>query len=156
MDHQFTTINFVLQHASEARPLRVWRTEKIGDLKERLRDCLGHQSTWAPQQGHYRLKLYTEGWVELRDHIPISSLTSSGALLSGDSVYIIIQAEFGAPWEYIQGCGKRLLAICCGARPWSAREEANHNYLFYWTDADMTIDSADESTDPLLKPSVLT
>lgn len=155
MDHQFVTIQFVLQHASEDRSLRVWRSEKIADLKERLRDCLGHQSAWAPQQAHYKLRLYTEGWVELRDHIPIESLTNSGAIMSGDKMYIIIQAEFGAPWEYVQSCGQRISAICCGARPWQAREEANHNYLFYWTDAGMGAEDSDGPGDPLLAPQVL-
>lgn len=149
MDHQFTSFKFVLQQASEARELRVYRNENVESLKSRLRECLGHVSSWAPQQGTYRLRLFTEGWAELSDKLIVDSLLHSGAMYQGDPIYIIIQAEFGVPWEWATGVTRTLQRICCARSQWSPREEPNHNYLFYWTDSGMCGDG-DDITDPLL------
>jgi hypothetical protein len=115
------------------------RSGTVRDVKNSLREFIGCESDWAPQQLHYTIALYTNAYQELTDDTVINDLLVSGRLFSGDDMYLILTVNSGRALDYFDVIGRYLRKICVGlgfrhrGQP-LAREDPNHNYLFYWVD----------------------
>lgn len=139
MEDQHAKFNFWLTQNTTPRPFKVSRFSTVRNVKNSLRELIGCESEWAPQQLHYSIALFTSSYIELRDQSNFHELLSSGRLLSGDDLYIIIKARSGRTVDYFDLFTEYLRSFCISLSfrhrglP-LAREEPNHNYLFYWVD----------------------
>lgn len=139
MEQDFVRLNFWLTQSTVPRPLRARRSGTVKDVKNSLREFIGCESDWAPQQLHYTIALYTSAYQELTDTTVINDLLAGGRLFSGDDIYLVLTANSGRALDYLDMAGMYIRKICAGfgfrhrGQP-LVREDPNHNYLFYWVD----------------------
>ena len=140
MEQDFVILNFWLTQSTVPRPLHVRRSGTVKDVKNSLREFIGCESEWAPQQLHYTIALYTSAYQEFTDTTAINDLLAGGRLFSGDDIYLILTANSGRVLDYLDMVGMYIRKMCAGfgfrhrGQP-IVREDPNHNYLFYWVDA---------------------
>lgn len=128
----YINLNFTLTNDSESKTLRLYKSETIKSVKILLRRGLVCQTSWTPQQLHYKIKLYNKYYKELTDDCSLKELINNGILWNNDDIQIIIEVDSGRVIHYYDKAVKILRDLCLGVYLEQIREDPNHNYMFSW------------------------